>query len=82
MRGDTLGQNYHLLYRLLGWLLEVVLFTPTCGGVIRSVPYVVWHGTEALVYSDYPREAAAVADPGSEKKRGARGFGVAPKFFW
>ena len=53
---------------VLWWLLVVVLFAPICGeggggglGVIRNLSrllLVVLHGTEALVYSNYPREPA------------------------
>ena len=41
-------------------------FCPHPGKVIRDLLrqlHAVWHGTEALVYSNHPREAAAFSYP-------------------
>ena len=47
---------------VLGWLLVVVLFAPIRGGSL-GICFVCWmllrHCTEALVYSNHPRAAAA-----------------------
>ena len=47
---------------VLGWLLVVVLFAPIWGGSL-GICFVCWmllrHCTEALVYSNHPRAAAA-----------------------
>ena len=52
---------------VLGWSLVVVRFAPTWGSFCPHLKpsdlfrllHAVRHGTEALVYSDYPRETAA-----------------------
>ena len=65
---DISGEQWYdyfneLLKRgVLGWLLVVVLFAPIRGGSL-GICFVCWmllrHCTEALVYSNHPRAAAA-----------------------
>ena len=56
--------TWHITYvgGVLGWLLVVVLFAPIRGGSL-GICFVCWmllrHCTEALVYSNHPRAAAA-----------------------
>ena len=62
-RSDKLcWQPSWVKYGVLGWLLVVVLFAPIRGGSL-GICFVCWmllrHCTEALVYSNHPRAAAA-----------------------
>ena len=57
-----ISMSIYPLSGVLGWLLVVVLFAPIRGGSL-GICFVCWmllrHSTEALVYSNHPRAAAA-----------------------
>ena len=58
----SLYAGHPKMFGLLGWLLVVVLLAPIRGGSL-GICFVCWmllrHCTEALVYSNHPRAAAA-----------------------
>ena len=60
---DLTGRPYQLnMVRGTGMIASSSTFRPHPGRVIRDMfrqLHDVWHGTEALVYSNHPMEAAA-----------------------